>query len=156
MPQRDFHSNHKSVGLIDPIVGNNDTEGTPSAGLDTRGFDGAELYAYIGASGDTIASGKSIKVTLQESDDGSAWTAVTDANDVNIGSADSLVAAPDSSGVIAVVDGAADDEKLLRVGYRGSKRYCRLFFNFFGTHTNGTPIASWGLLGYPRGTPLSD
>lgn len=155
MPNRDLHSNIEVVALLDPIVGNNDTEGTPAAGLDTLGADSAELIAHVGTSGDTLSGSVKIDLILEESDDDLTYTAVTDANAVLVGS-NSRVSAPDSNGLIATIDDAAEDNKHFRIGYRGDKRYVRIFFDFTGTHTSGTPIAQLGLLGKPSITPTSD
>jgi hypothetical protein len=155
MSNRDLHNNIKVVQLIDPIVGNNDSEGTPANGLDTRGFDSAELVAAFGVSGDTLSGSVKVDIVLQDSDDDAAYSAVTDANDVLV-AADSGVSAPDANGIIASVDAAAKDEIKYRIGYRGTKRYCRLFLDFTGTHTNGVPIAEWGILGHPHERPSTD
>jgi len=153
---KDLHNNIKAVSLIDPIVANNDTEGTPASGLDTRGFQSAELIATLGAAADTLASGSLYwDIVLEESDDDSTWTAVTSANDVLV-AANSNVAAPDANGIIATVSAAADDNKVYRVGYTGSKRYCRIKFDATGTHTNGTVLALMGILSHALGLPATD
>ncbi len=155
MSFRDLHNNIKVVQLIDPIVGNNDSEGTPANGLDTRGFDSAELIALIGQSGDTLSGSVKIDVKLEESDDDTTYTAVTDANDVLL-AADGVAATPDANGIVATIDAAAEDETKVRVGYVGTKRYARLIFDFTGTHTNGIPLALLGILGHPHERPVTD
>lgn len=153
---RDLHSNIKVVSLIDPIVGNNDTEGGSSAaGLDTLGFGSAELIAQIGTSGDTLSGSVKIDIILEDSTDDSTYTAVTDSNLVLFGS-NSNTSAPDSSGIIATVDGTADDNLHYRVGYLGTSRYVRLRLDFTGTHTNGTPIAVMGVLSNASRAATSD
>ncbi len=147
MTARDLHSNIKTVQLIDPIVGNNTAEGTPAAGLDTRGFDSAELIGLFGDSGDTLSGAVKIDVILEDSDDDAAYAAVTDPNVALVGS-DPIAAAPDSSGIVATIDAPAEDSRKIRVGYVGSKRYARLRYVFTGTHTNGIPIAQLGLLSH--------
>lgn len=151
---RDLHSNIKVVQLLAPIVVNNDTEGTPANGLDTKGFGAAELVALLGVSGDTLSGSVKIDVKLQESDDDSTYTAVA-ADDALVGS-DGVAAAPDANGIIATIDAAAEDETKIRVGYIGGKRYVRLILDTTGTHTNGTPAAILGILGHPSLAPTSD
>ena len=152
---RELHSNIKAVTMIAPIVGNNDTEGTPAAGADLKGFNSCELIAMCGVSGDTLSGSVKVDIILEESDDDSTWTAVTDANDVVFAS-DGTVAAPDSNGLIATIDDAAEDPDTFRIGYIGNKRYARLRFDFTGTHTNGMPISSMAILGHPAKAPTSD
>ena len=151
---RDLHSNIKVVQLINPIVGNNTAEGTPAAGLDTRGFDSAELVALLGASGDTLSGSVYVEVIIEDSDDDATYAAVTDSSYVLVGS-DGVAAAPNGSGVVATVDAAAEDERKIRVGYVGPKRYCQLKLAFTGTHTAGMPIASLGILGHAHAAPTA-
>jgi hypothetical protein len=147
MPNRELHSNIKVVQLLAPIVGNNDTEGTPTNGLDTRGFDSAELVALLGDSGDTLSGSVKVDIVLEDSDDDVTYAPVTAASSVRYAS-DGVAAAPDSNGIIATIDAAAEDTRKIRVGYMGTKRYVRLKFDFTGTHTNGIPIAMLGILGH--------
>ena len=157
MTTRDLHSNIKVVSLIDAVVVNNDSEGTPANGLDTKGFASAELIANIGTSGDGLSSSPevSIKVTLEDSDDDATYAAVTDSGYVLVGS-NSNAAAPDSNGVVATLDSASEDNATVRVGYVGPKRYVRMRLDVTGTHTNGTPCSILGLLGHPSQAPTSD
>lgn len=146
MTTRDMHSNILPVRMIDPIVGNNDTEGTPvTAQLDTRGFQSAEILIYFGISGDTLSGSVKVDVILQDSADGSTWAAVTDTNFALVGS-NSRVTAPTGAGLVATIDAAAEDPDLLSIGYVGPQRYVRCLLDFTGTHTNGIPIAMIGLL----------
>lgn len=155
MSQRDLHSNVKVVQLIDPIVGNNTAEGTPSAGLDTKGFDSAELIALLGDSGDTLSGSVYVEVIIEDSDDDTTYTAVT-SSDFVIWQSDGVAAAPNGSGVVATIDAPAEDSRKIRVGYLGSKRYVQLKLAFTGTHTNGIPIAELGVLGNAHQRPTSD
>ncbi len=152
---RNIHSHIKVVQLLDPIVGNNDAEGLPAAGLDTRGFDSVELIALLGLSGDTLSGSVKVDVIIEDSDDDTTYAPVTDTNLVLVGS-DGVAAAPDSSGIVATIDDAAEDEIKIRVGYIGPKRYVQLKFDFTGTHTNGIPIAMLGILSHAHLVPTSD
>lgn len=145
---RDLHSNISVVKMLTPIVGNNDTEGTPGASLDLLGFGSALLIAMIGVSGDTLSGALKIDVVLEDGDDGDAFVPVTDPRSV-------LGATPDGSGIIATIDDAAKDDVVVRCGYVGGKRYVRLRLDFTGTHTNGCPVAMLGLRGRPAQFPVA-
>jgi len=152
---RDLHNNIQVVPLIDPIVGNNDTEGTPANGLDTQGFDSAELIALLGQSGDTLSGAVKVDVVIEDSDDDTTYDPVTNADYVLV-AADGVTAAPDGTGLIATIDDPAEDETKIRIGYVGPRRYVQLRFDFTGTHTNGIPIALLGILGHAHERPVSD
>ncbi len=145
---RDLLNNLKLVKMLTPIVGNNDTEGTPAASIDRRGYDGCLAVAMIGVSGDTLSGSVKVDVVAQESDDDSTFTAISNANDL-------IGATPDANGIIATIDDAAEDDVIVKCGYRGSKRYFRLLLDFTGTHTNGVPVAMLGIAGLPAQLPVS-
>jgi len=152
---RELHGNIKVTQMIDPIVGNNTAEGTPANGLNKQGFDSMELIALIGLSGDVLSGSVKIDVILEESDDDSTYTAVTNADDVIV-YADGVATAPDASGIIATIDASTKDETKVRCGYVGNSQYVRLNLTFTGTHTNGTPIAMLGLQSCASVRPVSD
>lgn len=122
-----------------PLVANDDSEGTGTA-VDLLGYETATALFLIGASGDTLSGSVKFLPTLQESDDGTGWTDV---------------AAADLDGTLTLVDGASDDETIQAVGYLGSKRYLRAFYDFTGTHTNGCPLAAVIVRGAPKTAPTS-
>ncbi|RIK91762.1 MAG: hypothetical protein DCC73_14975 [Proteobacteria bacterium] len=152
---KDLHSTLKLVNTLLPIVGNNDTEGTPVASADRQGFNSVEHVVIFGTSGDTLSGSLKVDLKLQHSDDDSNWSPVTSADDVLIGS-DSGVSAPDANGIFRTVDAAGEDAKSYRIGYRGPKRYSRVLADFTGTHTNGVPIVMLALLGHPERSPTQD
>ena len=150
---REIHGNIKVVQMIDPVTITADT--APADGADTDGYNALELIALIGESGDTLSGSVKIDIILEESDDDTTYTAVTDTNDVIV-FADGVAAAPDATGIIATIDAAAEDDVKIRCGYIGNKRYAQLRFDVTGTHTNGTPVAMLALLGNPSIVPTSD
>ncbi len=135
---RELYSELKAVKTIDPIVGNNTTEGT-GVGVDLQGYEGALMVAHIGLSGDTLSGSVYITPSLQESD--------------VLGSGYADAAAADVEGAFTVIDAAAEDEVVQAVGYKGAKRFIRLLLTFTGTHTVGTPISGVAVLGSPRHGP---
>lgn len=145
---RDLYSNLSVVNMLSAIVGNNDTEGEPATSIDTKGYESAVAVAAIGVSGDTLSGSVKIDVVAEESDDDTTFTPITDADQVQ-------GATPDSNGIVATIDDAAEDDVVVKVGYLGFKRYFRLRLDFTGTHTNGTPIAMLGLRGHPHVAPVA-
>lgn len=85
----------------------------------------------------TITDG-SHAITLQESDNGSAWS--------NVAAAELQGAAPTIT--------ATDDDLLYEVGYVGSKRYLRAVAVTSGATTGGT-FGAVLLRGFPRRQPIS-
>ena len=138
---RDFFSDLLAVKSINPIVGNNTTEGT-GVGVDLAGFNGALMLAHVGQSGDTLSGSVYITVKFQECDTDTpgSYTDIADA-DLSGG----------ANGV--VIDAAAEDEVIVQRGYVGSKRWVRVLLAFTGTHTNGTPISAAVLKGLPAHAP---
>lgn len=155
MTARDLHSNIKVVQHLIAIVGNNDTEGTPAAGIDTTGFDALEFIVSLGDSGDTLSGSLKVDMKIEHSDTDSGYAAVTSADDVIVGS-NPRVAAPDSNGIFATVDAPAEDQTLFRIGYRGSKKFVRVWLDFTGTHTNGIPCSVIAILAKPALRPTLD
>lgn len=148
----------KMVVLIPPIVVNNDTEGKPANGFDTRGFNYVELTALCGISGDTLSGSVKYEIKLEESDtdvDGN-FVAITDASRVVVGLTPARTTAPAAGGIIATVDDAAEDPAHFRIGVFPSKRYVRLWFDTTGTHTNGFPACVIGQGYNPSVAPAID
>lgn len=132
------HNLYDSVSVastIDSIVVNNDTEGT-GVGVDLKGYSTALVIVNVGISGDTLSGSVLSTFKLQESDDNSTFTDV---------------AAADMEGTQStVIDDAAEDPTVIVWGYKGSRRYIRVFDDVTGTHTNGTPVGAVVVRGLPR------
>lgn len=139
---KDITHNLLAVKSIDPIVGNNTSEGT-GVGVDLAGFEGALLLAHIGASLDTLSGSVYMTVGFQESD--------------VVGSGYADIAAADLLGGLnnVVIDAAAEDEIVIQRGYVGAKQFVRVLITFTGTHTNGTPISAVVIKGLPRHAPAA-
>jgi len=125
------------VKTIDPIVGNNTSEGT-GVGVDLQGYEGCQMIAHLGASLDTLSGSVYVTVSFQHSDaSGSGYANIADA-DLHGGDND------------VVVDAAAEDEIVIYREYTGDKRYARVLITFTGTHTNGFPISAVIVKGFAR------
>lgn len=123
------------VKTLEPNVVNNDTDGTGVA-VDLAGYETAMMVFEVGASGDTLSGSVYLDLILQESADGSTGWAAPAAADVENNS--------------VRIDDPAEDSVVVKVGYKGEKRYIRAFVDTTGTHTNGTPIGACVVLGRAR------
>jgi len=123
---RDMKNNVDAVKTINPAAYNSNP---PLAGVDIRGFDSALAVIQSGALTDGTHTPK-----LQESDDNSTF---------------SDVAVADLEGAFTVIVANATQ----RVGYKGGKRYIRVF-----VVSNGTTGAIYGaviLRGVPHAAPVA-
>ena len=123
---RDIKSNVDAVKSIDPATHNSNQTGT---GVDIRGYEAAMAVIYSGALTDGTHTPK-----LQESDDDSTYTDV---------------AAVDLEGTLANISADA----VQRVGYKGTKRYVRVFVT-----SNGATGAIYGVMilrGVPHHAPVA-
>lgn len=154
MIRRDLHSNVKAVSHI---IGTLTATETPANGVDLAGFGSSEFIIHVGEVTNIANSPQpSWAFKLQESDDDSDYSDVTNANDVLVGSAKSPVTAPNAStGVFLTVDAAAEDDQVYRVGYIGTKRYARVVATAANT-PGATPISVVAVLGNPSIAPTSD
>lgn len=134
------HNLYDSVSVasaLDAIVVNNDTEGKGVA-VDLAGYETALIVVQCGISADTLSGSVLHTFKLQESN------TTTDGDFTD-------VAAADMEGTNGtVIDDAAEDPATIVWGYKGSKRYIRVFDDTTGTHTNGTPISAVVVRGRPR------
>lgn len=158
MPTRDLHSNIKVVQHVtaQAISATN----TPSNGVDLKECVAAEFIISVGAMANIQNSPQpTFTFKLQDSDDDSTYSDVTDSNYVLTGSARSGVSAPDSStGVFLTIGdtsaGHTDDENSFRVGYVGPKRYARVVATAANT-PGSTPYSVVAVL-TPHQTPAAD
>ena len=121
---------------IDPVVlaGN----GTTTNGATVDGANCNVVYhiVSVGESGDSLSGSLKQTAVLQDSDNGSDWAFVANADFVIEGTNASFLA---SDGSFAIIDGAADDDKSYAIGYRGPKRYTRVNIVRTGNNANGMP-----------------
>ena len=120
-----------------------------SASMDLRDSESAALLFTLGANGDTLSGSVYIELEVQESDDNSAFSAVSNA-DLN-----NYVAGSTNAGTGKKIAANADANQAYLVGYKGSKRYIRGVVNITGTHTTGTPVGVIGLRGGNHYLPIN-
>lgn len=139
---RDLHNKITVVEALETIVVNDDTEGT-GAVVDLAGANAAELIVAVGQSGDTLSGSVKLDLKLQHGD-------AANLSDAAAVAAADVLGSWATGGIFATVDADGEDGTVYRVGYRGSKRYIRLFVDTTGTHTNGTPIGAVVVLAHER------
>lgn len=128
---RDIKNNLDAVSSIDPA---SVTASTNGSGVDLREFDGAMIVFQAG-SADTGNADETYTPGVEESDDNSAY---------------SPVAASDLEG--ALVNMTANS--VLRVGYKGSKRYVRAVLTVGGT-TPSIDASALVVRGLPHYAPAA-
>jgi hypothetical protein len=129
------------------------------ASTNSRLFDGVALLMHVGAGGITFTGANYIALKMEESDDNSTYNVVT-APDIKLG--DSVIAAapwfgqaPDSNGFVRLINAAhgTADADPFKVSYVGEKRYLRAQIVLGGTHSTGTLVGLYGILGFPELMP---
>ncbi len=141
---RDIHHNIKTVQTLDPAMTTAARVGAP---VDRRGFAAVEHVVLFGASGDTLSAALKIEAKLETSEDGTIWSAATDAGAVHGGPLS-------ATGIFATVDAAAKAQAEYRIGYAGEARYSRVALALTGAHTNGTPVAALAVLSHAQVKPV--
>lgn len=131
--------NLKVVQALDPILAQ--TTRTSDT-VDRLGYEDVFVVFNIGFCLDALSGSRTWTPKLQESDDGSSFTDVADA-DTDNGAASYLIAS------------SASDERSYLISYKGTKRYVRMVVTHTGTHTNGSPMGITVLLGNPTDAPVT-
>lgn len=146
---RDIHNHIDVVTAIAPVAMSADVTGLT---IDTQGYNSCEMVVHIGITAETWSSSVRLDLILQHG-------ALADASDM------AAVAAADfvgtcgplptyASGIFASLqDAAVDDVKVYKVGYRGTKRYVRIFIDEVGTQSTGQPVSAVCLLGHAHVEP---
>jgi hypothetical protein len=116
-------------------------DSTPIA-IDMSGYNSCTILIEVGAGGITFSGTNKVEFVLTESDDNSSYT--------NVAATD-IIHAPITvlSGIVYNLIAAHASATVVRLGYKGTKRYLKLLADFSGTHGTGTPISAVALLGHP-------
>lgn len=141
----DLKNNIKLETSLAPVVRTADVNGT---GIDLQGFSSSALIVNVGENGDTFSGTVKTNLIIQDSDDNSAFTAVTSNTAVTGGTVD-------SSGIFQVIDANAETAKTYGIGYVGGKQFIRVVIDIVGTHTNGTIYGAVVLKGTPLHGPVA-
>lgn len=143
---KDLHSKISIVQALGAAVLAADTT---SAAIDLQGYEAAEVVLNIGVGGITFDATNKIEFKLTHSDDDTTYTAVTSADVLgqpNVG----------AGGIIKSLVAAQAAAGAYRFGYKGGKRYLKIFADFSGTHGTGTPISASVIKARGANNPQAD
>ena len=124
----DLYSNISVAQSLAPAAR---TASANGSSVDLAGFHGAMVVVATG----TITDGTHA-IEVQESDDGSTWSAVAD------------------SDLQGTEPSALASNTVYRIGYLGTKRYLRVVATVSGATTGGV-YGAWIVRGHPRKAPAS-
>jgi len=149
---RDLHNNIKAELLLAPDTITGDTN---SAQMDLLGYDSAELFVMVGDCANALSGSVYWGVIVEESDDDSTFTPVVTAADL-LFTANGNASTPDTTdGSVKDIDADDDEDMLIRVGYKGSKRYVRITLDETGD-TGDCDFCVIGIKGHPKAAPGLD
>jgi len=136
---QDLHNNIKCSLAEPPVAAQTDNTAIVSAILDTAGYNSHEFVGIFGTNTDADVS---FTVLMEEGDNSSLTdnTAVADA---------------DLLGVEAMGLDFADDNKVFKLGYKGTKRYIRVTVTPADNAAGNIFFAAIWLQGHPTELPQS-
>jgi len=138
---KDLYNNVEAVSVLDPIA---ITATAVHTDIDLQGFNSACLLVQTGLDAGTgLGASHKFVFTMDHSDDGTTYTAVTTADMLDL---------TVTSGVVLTIDAATEDNTLYKLGYVGGKRYLQLTYTITGTVT--MPIGIIVLKGNPELSPV--
>lgn len=120
---------------------------TASSTVDTFGYEGVLFEITLGPTGDTLSGAQAFEFDVQDSPDGTTWSAV--ASQFLLYPA----AGAANANAIAFVSASDASAQVLTGGYIGIQRYVRVNVVVTGTMTDGTTIGINAVLGFARHLP---
>lgn len=136
---RDLMNHIQPKRGISPAAAGTDNTPFVSQIIDRQGFDSLTWLILIGANTDTDAT---FAVLVEHGD-------LANLNDNAAVDDDELIGTEALAGFTA----ADDDNKVRKIGYRGSKRYVRLTITPSGNNSGNIFLAAVALLGHPEIVP---
>ena len=138
---KDLYNKVEAVSVLDPIA---ITATAVHTDIDLQGFNSACLLIQTGLdAGSGLGASHKFVFTMDHSDDGTTYTAVTTADMLDLTVA---------SGIVLTIDATTEDNTLYKLGYVGGKRYLQLTYTITGTVT--MPIGIIVLKGNPELAPV--
>ncbi len=140
MPTRDLHNSIHAVRGLSPQKQTNADTAFVSQIVDTAMYESVEFLILTGALTDT---GVTFVVLFEDGDD----SGLSD----NTAVADTFLLGTETAATFS----EADDNEVRKIGYVGSKRYCRVTITPTGNSSGDINIAGVWLLGHPRRKPTA-
>lgn len=141
----DIHSGMGVINVFGPVSTTADI--VPDA-IDLQGYHAAEIVLGVGAGGIVFTAANKIEFVLTHSDDGVNYSDVTDRDVLGVTGV--------TGGIIKSLVAAHAVAAKYRYGYRGGKRYLKLFPNFSGAHVTPTPLSAEVIAMRPEVAPVAD
>jgi hypothetical protein len=139
--RRDLHNNIHVARGLSPVAAGTDNTPYVSQIVDTLGYGSVEFVILIGNNTDVNAT---FAVLFE------------DGNQANL-SDNAAVADSFLLGTEALAGFTfADDNKVRKIGYTGSKRYCRVTITPSGNDAGNIFVAGVWVLGHPQTTPTAN
>lgn len=138
----DLHNNITPKRGLSPVAAGTDNTPYVSEIVDTQGYDSVEFVILIGANTDANAT----FAVLFEDGDNSALSDNAAVDDAYLLGTEAL----------AAFTAASDDNEVRKIGYIGTKRYCRVTITPSGNDAGNIFIAGVWLLGHPRTAPTAN
>lgn len=139
---KDLYNNIEVVSVLDPIA----IEATAvHTDIDLAGFNSCIILIATGLDAGTgLSASHKLVFTMDHSDDGITYEAVTTADMLDLTVA---------SGVVLTIDSTDEDNTLYKLGYVGGKRYLQLTYTETGTVS--LPMSIIVVKGHPLDAPVA-
>jgi len=139
---KDLYNNIEAVSVLNPIA---ISETAVHTDIDLAGFNSCVILIDTGADAGTgLSASHKLVFTMDHSDDGTTYTAVTTADMLDL---------TVSSGVVLTIDSTDKDNTLYKLGYIGGKRYLQLTYTETGVVS--MPMSIIVVKGHPLDAPVA-
>jgi hypothetical protein len=139
---KDLYNNIEAVSVLNPIT---ISETAVHTDIDLAGFNSCVILINTGADAGTgLSASHKLVFTMDHSDDGTTYTAVTTADMLDL---------TVSSGVVLTIDSTDEDNTLYKLGYIGGKRYLQLTYTETGDVS--MPMSIIVVKGHPLNAPVA-
>lgn len=139
---KDLYNNIEVSAILAPVVVSATATHTD---IDLAGFNSACLLIDTGVdAGSGLSASHKLVFTLNHSDDGTTYSAVTTADMLDL---------TVTSGVVLTIDSTDEDATLYKLGYVGGKRYLELTYTETGTVS--MPMSITLIKGNPEVAPVA-
>lgn len=147
---------HSGMNIVPVIVAALDADNTPVA-IDLRDYDGAEIVLGVGIGGITFTTSNKIEFKVTHADDKADGSAPDGGDFTAVDLKDVLgVSSVGTGGIVKALTAVHAAAAAYRVGYKGNKRWIKVFADFSGTHGAATPLGVTVVRGHGADNPQAD